>query len=631
MNDMSMKHMLVLAIVTSLAWSAQASAQDPTHHQRPCDATLSAACTRYARHDGLFADGQPVSTMGSGTSLFGAIDMQVLSTAVSARLRQVRERAIADMVRGAAGGDTATPLADLLTTLGALLDAHSDGTAIAQSLASAAIRDGISYAIAGLTEAGIIAAQDCDGSIHYRASVVYEAIAQTQLASLGFPSATGNIPTECTQYATTVSNLIDALAAQPNIHALLLGGNGGAVPAATTAGEIPDDTDGDGQTQPEIEVGPDDDGSSSTTSTSTQSDGPPVQHVTPTSGSDAVVPQSLVPIARSVLATRARCGSGLPDIDALLASRSPEDGAAWMLATPGAVLPRSSRALLPQGIPQRPNDDCRAAMRDLDVLYSTLMSPFHVGNEPTAQEAADFMSSITGHLFAAAPADASADRLDWSDLIAVAALLNRLISHTSPLGRADIVRISRWLRLFSHGLHLNSQIEHAVDAVIDSAVNATREVHDNGATRLELDGGILLTSFLRSIGEVSVGDVRFFPYVNVGLGYFWDTRAANPVALGYEQIGLGVDVVLDTNVRLGGHATASGLLLSLTNEAGPVDMAMLSLGPHFSLYDLITFEISGGFVVDLTTPNEVRPTFSFSAQLPLADYFQAVADAASDE
>ena len=243
-----------------------------------------------------------------------------------------------------------------------------------------------------------------------------------------------------------------------------------------------------------------------------------------------------------------------------------------------------------------------------------------------------------GSLVAAVELRTSTNVFRVGDFGRLAEIIHALVNEPSSLSRQTVVDLVRWANGMLGGSQIDDSLKRPLQAMFAAVANATRERHvGDGADAgfsLELDAGVLVTTFVREFGEIQDGAWRFFPYANVGYGYLWDTNSQAFRLSGYEELGFGFDVTLDPNVRLGGHIVASGLLLSVTDAHGAQDLIMLGLGPHLELYELVTFELFGGVMIplqaDASGNSSPRPTVGLSAQIPLYDYLEAVAEAASE-
>ena len=192
----------------------------PVHAQSPADCghhgSSTAQCTTLT--NGTIGRRSSVRALGG---LLGPVDTEILSTAIVSRMREVRQRALRDLIENLAQhGLTSRPLEDILGVLLSLVDVGGDGTAVAQSITSAVIRDSISYAIAGLTVAGVLEDRGCGNDVHVLASAAYEALAQSRLGSLGFPAATEQVPCACAEYSASVTAVIDLLGSDASTEAI---------------------------------------------------------------------------------------------------------------------------------------------------------------------------------------------------------------------------------------------------------------------------------------------------------------------------------------------------------------------------------------------------------------------------
>jgi hypothetical protein len=174
---------------------------------------------------------RPTSFIGTQT-----INTDVLAQLIKQRVSQVQADALRDLIKGILVDSE--PLKDARDVIAGLVVDTSDGETKSQTLVAAVVRDGLSFLLSTLAEKGLLQADKCQGSDIPNA--VYEGLAQSQfLHPLGFPQATGAVPSQCVTFAQHISLLADGVTKLPalsSIDALDTALSAATLRARTTAG-----------------------------------------------------------------------------------------------------------------------------------------------------------------------------------------------------------------------------------------------------------------------------------------------------------------------------------------------------------------------------------------------------------
>jgi hypothetical protein len=629
--------------------------------------------------DDLFADPSFEVTRSSydvqATALLDSpIDPAVVQRLVQQRLGQAATLALTDLLRAhATRAEVGRPTEDMVLALQALIVPASDGETRTQGLLAALLRNGLAFGLHRLLEEAGGLVSDCSDR-GLQLTAVYEGLAASRyLRPVGFPSARGTVDSRCQQLASRVAQLVDTVA--------VLGADGQSL--ADTARSLNDVRRACNDaarralplevTSALVQLGTADRWELSLADVRRLSLAF-LRHRATLASSQGVNNKDLHDCFQKLDVFTQRFGGDLET----LGSQVP-----GLRASLGALLTQveQTRELFPKWL-ANPNDleralvDARASLKawTLYVLKAnaartqcaglmnggTSLSEFvryaslDASSQPDTCKAA-FTEFLEQHRAVAMPVLANVPAPSLSqDLNGMEALLEkhaswgnmppelrarmqvlrgilRSVARNRQLRRDDVIQLAHFAE--SQLLPASGQadgLEHKVlRAFFSSLPEAIRE-DASTASGVRLDTPTLATR----MASTYVDDKRTGWYLRatVGTGYLTsrEKRDSLPYArvtpTVFEEVGVGWRFGKDKNFLMGPHLIASGLLFQFM-PGGQRQRVFTALGWSFNIYRLVDVSVSAGRLIDTEgAPGVGTWAGAVSLQLPLSDYFAALAD-----
>jgi hypothetical protein len=203
--------------------------------------------------------------------------------------------------------------------------------------------------------------------------------------------------------------------------------------------------------------------------------------------------------------------------------------------------------------------------------------------------------------------------------------------------RQDVLDVLASLSSWIEETITDERVRDALVAALRVARSAIRTGSSGHLLGLTVDPVALVGEVARELGSLRAGDWEIYPRANVAIGYLEDVSAGGAIPVGYEELGVGIRFLVrptdGLDLLFGAHLAASGLLLSITDSTGAGrDVVLVGGGVSLNVFRIVELAVTPGVLLDAGA-DSANPRFGLliGAQVPLYDYLDALADAASDD
>jgi hypothetical protein len=223
------------------------------------------------------------------------------------------------------------------------------------------------------------------------------------------------------------------------------------------------------------------------------------------------------------------------------------------------------------------------------------------------------------------------DVMRWEAALAPLQSIVRALVTGRPLQRGDVVALAKAMREAVDGVDTKSasgdSAKRILIAVLDALPNAIRADED-APMGLRLDAPGLASAAVE--GYENGGGGSIYPIATVGAGYILSakpmTSDLSMTSAAFEELGIGYRYpIAHGRFELGVHFVTSGLLYQLQEDSATKNQFFVGFGPSVNLYKLIIASANIGGLVSFDS-GETSTAFTFSLQLPLFDYLEALSD-----